>query len=394
MVRGFALFGVLLVNMYNFGANSPIWTTPADRIAFSVTRFFFETKSWRLFSFLFGLGFSLQMMRAQSRGSRFVPAYLRRLATLFLIGMMHALFYDGDILMLYAELGLVLMLFRNVAPRLLPWIAVALLAVAPVGKAVKSAITGDSATVAVAPVDVVEARRQHEERLRTHPYAVGSVIDVMELNSDAIPPIPSADQFGPESEVAFFAMFLLGLYVGRRGILHDVDRHVPLVRGTLRWGLSIGILSMILERILAWRWGYSVFGSDRVGLPVEFLGDFSFAYGSTALSLAYAAGIVLLARNPRFRPFVKPLGPVGRLALSVYLTQTLAFTTLFYGYGLGQVGRMGPAAVTASALTIFAIQLAACIWWVERFRFGPVEWFWRGMTYMEFPAMSRSQGSS
>ena len=70
MVRGFALFGIMLVNMYNFGASSLDWTAPIDELAFSVKRFFFETKSWRLFSFLFGFGFALQMLRAEQRGAR------------------------------------------------------------------------------------------------------------------------------------------------------------------------------------------------------------------------------------------------------------------------------------------------------------------------------------
>lgn len=389
MVRGFALFGVLLVNMYNFGANSPIWTGAADRAAFSVMRVFFETKSWRLFSFLFGLGFSLQLMRAQSRGSRFLPTYVRRLAILFVIGMAHALFYDGDILMLYAELGLVLLLFRDVPPRLLLCLAVALLGVFPFGRAVQSLVTDDPAAVAAAPLDLAEARRQHEARLETHPYAVGSVADVMRANADAIPPLPTGSQLGVESDLAIFAMFILGLYAGRRRIFHEVERHLPLIRATLRWGLSLGMLSMVVERILAWRWGYAVFGAGRVALPVELLGDLSFAYGSTVLCFGYAAAIVLLARDRRLRRLVEPLGPVGRLALSVYLTQTLAFTTLFYGYGLGQAFRMGPAAVAACAVLIFGAQVLVCAWWVKRFRFGPVEWLWRGLTYLELPRMRR-----
>ena len=97
-MRGFALFGVLLVNMFNFGAYSIIWNGPADEVAFSVMRFFFETKSWRLFSFLFGLGFALQLIRADERGSKFAPVYLRRLIILFVIGAGHAMIYDGDIL--------------------------------------------------------------------------------------------------------------------------------------------------------------------------------------------------------------------------------------------------------------------------------------------------------
>src|SRR5688572_25958418 len=140
MIRGFALFGVLLVNMYNFGAYSPIWTGASDRVAFSVMRFLFETKSWRLFSLLFGLGFSLHLLRAEARGSAFVPVYLRRLVALFLIGMGHALFFVGDVLTIYAELGLALLVFWRMPPRVLLGLAVALLAVFPLGRAANAAV--------------------------------------------------------------------------------------------------------------------------------------------------------------------------------------------------------------------------------------------------------------
>jgi len=83
MVWGFALFGVLLVNMFSFDAYSIAWNEPGDKIAFSVMQFFFETKSWRLFSFLFGFGFALQLSRAEECGSKFAPVYLRRLVILF-----------------------------------------------------------------------------------------------------------------------------------------------------------------------------------------------------------------------------------------------------------------------------------------------------------------------
>ncbi|MGB6001027.1 MAG: DUF418 domain-containing protein, partial [Thermoanaerobaculia bacterium] len=105
MVRGFALFGVLLVNMYGFGADSIAWNSPIDQLAFAIMRVFFESKSWTLFSMLFGFGFAVQLQRAHSQGFRILPIYLRRLAVLFAIGAAHALLFDGDILMLYAELG-------------------------------------------------------------------------------------------------------------------------------------------------------------------------------------------------------------------------------------------------------------------------------------------------
>lgn len=106
----------------------------------------------------------------------------------------------------------------------------------------------------------------------------------------------------------------------------------------------------------------------------------------------WPAGAVLEfdQRGVRSGQFVKPLSAVGRMALSVYLTQTLAFTTLFYGYGFGRAFRLGPAVVTGWALLIFAFQIIACGWWVRRYRFGPAEWIWRALTYLRFPSTGES----
>ncbi|MGB6642282.1 MAG: DUF418 domain-containing protein, partial [Thermoanaerobaculia bacterium] len=89
-----------------------------------------------------------------------------------------------------------------------------------------------------------------------------------------------------------------------------------------------------------------------------------------------------------------PLAAVGRLALSVYLTQTLMFTTLFYGYGFGQAFRLGPAAVTAWAVVFFAVQVVACQWWSRRFRFGPMEWLWRSLTYLKWQPLRLRRNST
>ena len=212
MVRGFALFGVLLINMMNFGALAAIWTGPIDGVADWAQRFFFEMKSWRLFSMLFGLGFTLQMFRAEARGTKFFPVYLRRLAVLFVIGMGHALIYDGDILMYYAQLGLIMVLFRHLSPRTLLVICAVLLLVHPVERAVSNMLAGTrgEAIVTARPrrTESPEAvRRKAEERSRTHPYAVGSVGEVMAVNAKAIPASPLTDVRGPESVTPLFAMF-------------------------------------------------------------------------------------------------------------------------------------------------------------------------------------------
>jgi uncharacterized protein len=385
MIRGFALFGVLLVNMYNFGAYSPIWTGAGDRVAFGLMHLFFETKSWRLFALLFGLGFSLQLVRADARGAKFASVYVRRLVVLFGIGAAHALLFPGDVLMVYAELGLLLMLFRNAAPRLLLVAAIALLAVYPLGRAANSMVSGDDAS-ATAVVDLERARALNEELRTTHPHAVGSVSEVLRANARVIPPNPFGRPLGLESGLGFFAMFLLGLHLGKRGIFSDVDAHLGLFRRAAVWGLSIGLIGMVVERTTSFVLEPTPTGGGT--RPVlALLEDLAFTYGSTALALGYAASIVLLARSGRFRGLVEPLGPVGRLALTGYVTQTLVFTTIFYGYGLGQAFRLGPLAVTAMAVVIFAAQIVASSWWMRRFRLGPLEWLWRALTYLRIPPM-------
>jgi uncharacterized protein len=392
MVRGFALFGVILVNMFNFGSGGLFWSEPIDEFAWSVKRFFFETKSWRLFAFLFGFGFALQLIRATECGAKFTPIYIRRLVILFIIGAVHGVIYDGDILMHYAELGLVLILFRNVPPKLLLVLSVCLLAVFPIGRAVTSfqepALTAPTADYAVR---LEAAKVEMEEYRTTHPYAVGSMRDVIKEN--AFLKNPFRRLLGPESSLAVFAMFLLGLYTGRRGIFHDIPKHLNIIRHVFWWGLLIGLVCMIAERILNATTGYEVFGEQQATVVPQFFGDVIFTYGSTLLALGYAAGITLLAQTARGRRLLAPLGATGRMALTVYVSASVMFGLLFYNFAFGKAFYLGPAPVTGYAIIFFTILILFAVWWTNRFRFGPMEWFWRAMTYGNLPPMKLQVGS-
>lgn len=377
-VRGFALFGVLLVNMYNFGAYSSEWTGLGDRIAFSIMHSVFETKSWRLFSFLFGFGFALQMLKLLGQPDGSMWFYLRRLAILFVFGMGHALFYDGDILMEYSMLGLVLIAFYNVPNRVLLLLAFLLLAAFPLGNLYVSATVEE-------PFAGDEQSQTLAERRDGHPY-LGSVADVVRANAPAIPPHIWANLHGPEASLAIFAMFLLGLYAGRNRILHDASRHLPLIQKVFAWGIGIGVTFAIAEWLLGQRLGYAVFRDNTASLEIQLLGDFLFAYGSTMLALGYGAGIVLLSQKGICMRALRILQSMGKMALTVYLSGTLLFTLLFYGYGFGQLFLLGPAETSAFAVLFFSMQAAFCVWWLKRFRYGPMEWIWRTLTYRKaFP---------
>jgi uncharacterized protein len=383
MVRGFALFTVLLENMYGFGADSIAWSSASDKLAFAVMQVFVESKSWTLFSLLFGLGFALQLERAHAAGFPILPTYLRRLAVLFALGAAHALLFDGDILMLFAELGLGLLVVRRLPTRGLLLLAAALMLVFPVVRLASSNERPD------APEGIEEARAELEEARLDDVYAIGSLAQVAADNASAIPADPLEDVATPESGLAVFAMFLLGFSVGRSGFLRDIPGNAAALTRVRAWGLGIGLAAMAAKQVLAATAGYAVFREQRAGPGVEFAGDLLFAFGTTALASGYAAALILAAQSRRGRTVLSPLAVVGRLSLTVYLTQTLMFTTLFYGYGFGQAFRLGPAAVTGWAVAFFAVQVVACLWWSRHFRLGPMEWLWRSLTYLTWQPLRR-----
>jgi len=385
-VRGFALFGVLLVNMFNFGAYASEWTGVIDSFFVTIMHSVFETKSWRLFSFLFGLGFALQMLKAKTKAAGSWWFYFRRLVILFIIGVGHALFYDGDILMKYAALGLILTAFHKVRRRVLLVVAFVLLAAFPVGNLIVS--LGDDE-----PFSHSEETLSLAERREGHPY-LGSLTDIFGANAEAIPPRIWSNLHGPESALAIFAMFLLGLYAGRSRILHDVPHHLPLIRRVFGWGIGIGVTSAIVEWLLGHYLGYAVFRENTASNGIQLLGDILFAYGSTALALGYAAGIVLLAQGRYLTSVLRPLESLGKMALTVYLSGTVMFTILFYGYGFGQLFLIGPAKTTADAILFFVIQVVFCSWWLQRYRFGPIEWAWRSLTYWKIQPLRSLEKTS
>jgi uncharacterized protein len=393
ILRGFAIFGILLVNMIYFA--HPIyrevlgttWASPGDRAADFFISFFAQGKFFTLFSLLFGLGLAIQIQRAEAKGVKIVPLYLRRLLVLLVIGLAHAfLFWSGDILTYYALLGFVLLLFRNAAPRrLLTW-GVIFLAIPLVLNAGLTGLMelGRSAPEGAAQIEaaLAETRAQSE-------MAYEQALAVYSGSSfAAMIPQRIADWVFSTIGITLagmlfvvLTMFLVGLYVGKRRLLHDVQGNLPLWRKVFVWGAVLGIIGNLLYVTLA-----------RTGNPLEptlisLLGMVGYIIGAPALSLCYASGLVLLTQNERWYARLAPLAAVGRTALSNYLLQTLIATSIFYGYGLGLYGQIGPAFGILLTLAIFGLQIPLSNWWVERFRFGPAEWLWRTLTYGKLQPM-------
>ena len=379
LLRGFALLGIAVVNIapgstpvYALLVDLQLWTGPADRLATALIRFLAEGKFYPLFSFLFGLGFAIQQERAEAPGVRFGRLYARRLGALLLIGLVHAFgIWYGDILVLYALLGFVLLLFfRRRAPRtLLIWAGISLLM--PILLTAALLGLGGPPDEAAAEEYAAPLRELAEESIRA--YSRGTFAEIMAQRArDVIFIYVSFPFFAPN----VLAMFLLGLYAARRGILRDVPTHLGLIRAVWRWGLALGLLGGAVYTVT------SELSQRAVPSALALAGSVAFGIGGPALGLAYAAGLVLLVqRHPAWGERLAPLAAAGRMALTNYLLQSVVATTVLYSYGPGLYGTIGPALGLGLAAAIYVAELALSVWWLNHFRFGPAEWLWRSLTY-------------
>ncbi len=389
VLRGFAIFGILVVNMGGFKSpgfrlgpgGESLWSSTLDHGVTRLIGLAATLKFVTIFSFLFGVGFALQMLRAEAREVPFVPLYLRRVFVLLTIGLIHGfLIWWGDILAIYAVVAVALLLFRRCKPRtLLIWsAALFLLSFAKweliVSSELRSARPQQRAAASRPLVESEEQEKsQAEEVLRI--YSRGSFAEIMSQRAhDAL--FAYSASFNPSVEsnqaLRVLGLFLLGLYAGRRSFFRDLAVHRSLFRYLWMWGLGLGLLSDLGLSFLY-----------RPALPgwTRFLRPLATAIGVPSLAAFYVSTLVLLYGSPAWRLRLTPLATIGRTALSNYLLQSVVCTMIFYSYGLGLYGRLGPAAGLGLSFLIFAAQVPLSAWWLRRFRFGPVEWVWRSLTY-------------
>lgn len=396
ILRGFAIFGILLVNMeffnnsvfsYVMGLNEP--TNAIDQLGRWFIAFFGEGKFYSIFAFLFGLGMAIQLHRAQEKGTRFVPFYLKRMLILLFIGLVHAyLFWVGDILILYSVLGMALvLLFRNCRPKtLFIWTLVflfipilingALFGLVELGK-----MAPDGEKMMAEVLAGQERAFESAAEKANHIYATGTFV---EITRQRIEDMNFMYSMWPFMGFNVLAMFLLGLAVGKKRIFDNIQDNLPSMRKVLIWGLIVGVIGNLLYVVAGESAQRSI---PSTVLLVSIIGQ---TFGAPALALFYMSGLTLLAQKPSWQPRLNPLACVGRMAITNYLLQTVICTTLFYGYGFGLYGKIGVAAGILLTVLIYLIQIPKSAWWLKRFRFGPVEWLWRTLAYGQRQPMKSS----
>ena len=378
VLRGFALGGIVVVNYQAISGLifmspedlSSLGLTAADRTVQFLVHVLLEQKFYSLFSLLFGIGFSILMGRAAERGSAFAPFFHRRLTVLLGIGFVHAiLIWPGDILILYAVLGFALLLFRDSSDRsVLGWGVGLLLSPIVVYSGFLAVGMPDPMAMAAergGPSLLARALAAFREGSYPEVVAANALLYagtwIRYLLSIRIPRV--------------FGMFLIGVWLDRRGVFRDPEANRALLVRAVVWGVAIGLPANFAVAFL---------GEDQLALPASgpgLLQTTLSSIGVPALALAYAAALGLAMGRMARRSRWTLLAPTGRMALTNYLLQSVGGVGIFYGLGAGLFGRVRPVAVWGIAVAVFAVQVALSRIWMARFAYGPAEWIWRRLTY-------------
>ena len=393
VLRGFALLGILIINAMSILAvkgSTPAFTVEipiADRVLQDLILFFIESKFFTLFSLLFGIGFAIQIQSAERQGTAFLPRISRRMAGLLVFGVLHILlFWDGDILVIYAITGTILILFRKTAfVRIKRWI-ISLLAVPGVLVLIILAYTliarlspsgSESFVKSDASLAKEFANTQATQTLLQNGFLQGigeRIHTYLELSPLLFSRIPTV-----------LAMFLIGLYLGRSGFIRRLPDEIETLRKVRFWGLSIGFTLMALILL-------STKLLPTTSALVSIIEDQYLA--GPILCLGYAAALTLdLLKNPTRRIY-RYFSIVGRMALTNYLSQSVVLTYISYGWGLGYALKLNGFQVIGIVFILYFLQIAVSNIWLKNFTYGPLEWVWRCITYWKaLPIRINEKGS-
>ena len=393
VLRGVALLGILLMNIWAFALPDIAFTDPpaaggASPINMGVWAFshlLCEQKMMSLFSMLFGAGLIVMVQRSDARGTSLTSIYYRRICWLLVFGLLHAfLLWNGDILVPYALCGFVLYPFRRLKPGLQILLgALVFLSQVPLTAGLGllevrlQQMTGPNNDRGTE--EQRELRRDLEEEI----YPSRDIDAVIERHHQGY-----ADQLGPRAEENLWEELVGFLFWSgpRAGGLMLIGMALMQLRifaaeRSFRFYVRLAVLGYLLGLPLV---GYGIYDMTRHDFDDlrQYLWSGHFNYvGSLFVALGHAGVVMLICKAGLLSWLTARLAAVGRMALSNYLMQSILCTTLFEGWGFGLFGKLDRAELLGVVVAIWLIQLMVSPLWLRYFRFGPMEWLWRSLTY-------------
>jgi uncharacterized protein len=390
-LRGFAVLGILVMNIQSFSMIGPAYLNPTaygdltgiNRWVWILSHLFTELKFMSIFSMLFGAGVLLFTQRIEARGRRAAGLHYRRTLWLIVIGLAHAyLLWYGDILVKYGMCALLLYLFRRVRPKRLLIVGLAVLSVS----SLLYFMFGLSMPYwpPESTRGLLDAWQPSAERtaLIVSAYSGGWLEQMTQRVPGAL--MMETMVFMIQTGWRAMGLMMVGMALFKWGVL-SAQRSKRFYARLAILGLGLGLpvvaYGIVRNFAVGWSMGYSFF-----------LGSQFNYWGSIGVSLGYVAVFMLVSRSSRFTGITRRLAAVGRMALSNYLLQTIICTTIMYGHGFGLFGRVERWHQALIVIVIWIIQLAVSPVWLSHFRFGPAEWLWRTLTYWKPQPMRPAAG--
>jgi uncharacterized protein len=392
VLRAFALFGIVITHV-EMGFLAGLPPDPQFDIHNSLDAFVAEAvrvlangKFFSIFSFLFGLSFAIQLDRARAKGAAFSGRFTWRLAILFAIGFVHGMFFNGDILTIYALLGLLLIPLNMLSSKALAALAIVLVLNTPnivsglmrANDPPPTAQQQQAATAARA--QLIETSKRHFDIKQN-----GTLAEVIHMNVTELFISKFPFQVATGRLWITFGFFLLGVCAGRANIFRDSDTNRRFFRRLLIWTSVPALVTTVLVTLYP--------TTMRLRSPAELVPYSILCVQQVTLSIAYVAAVTLLFWRKPHGSLLSKTAPLGRMGLTTYLMQTVFGVLVFYGFGLGLLGEIGVATCVAVGIAFFVVQLFISRWWMRYFNLGPIEWLWRSLTYFKLQPNGRPQVS-
>jgi uncharacterized protein len=387
-LRGFAILGIFIANLasfsfYNGNAKvvSPYMLDGWDYTMRFLHYMFIEGKFYSIFSLLFGWGIALQFKRGVAKGIDAFPIVRRRLFIMLLLGALHLLIWVGDIVFFYALLGFMMLPLRKLSNKtlLITGVLLILSPIALYGLKMNFPILNFPAEKLFETqrhIDTLFYDEMNQEKFMTVMHE-GSWLDQLKLNIAAF-----FSRFGYLFYVSriskVLGMFLIGYVIGRSDFYKNLQEHKRAVYAIIALGLIVGLT---FNYFLA-----SYMSSDKSGEYYDlqrsgwYLTIF-YALGVVPLALSYVGLMMLGFQTKPGKRLLLVVAPVGKMAFTNYITHSLIGNFVFLGAGLDMMGQVGPVYFTLFGITVFIFQIIFSKIWLKFFQFGPIEWFWRSLTY-------------
>ena len=389
VLRAVALFGIVIAHSefeFLVGPTPPSGfglVHPSDPVVTKLVEIFASGKFFEIFSFLFGLSFAIQLENAARKGRAFAGRFAWRLVVLLLIGFVHQTVFTGDILMIYALLGMLLIPMRHLGNRTLLVVAGLLVLNIPGVLLYTAALQAPPPTPEQQQAGA-EAGRQFAE-LAQRQWLIkrdGTFAELVRLNVIETPSMKVMFQIGTGRLWITFGCFLLGMYAGRIQLFRDTEQNRSRMRRLLWMGGGAAAIASALSFVFPASMG-------PPSEPSQVFAVFNGAVQWVSLAAFYVAAATLWYWRAPTRGLLPGLASTGRMGLTTYLMQTVFGLVVFYGVGFGLMGSLGATVATALGISFFGAQVLMARAWMGRFSMGPVEWLWRSLTHFEMKPLLR-----